>query len=143
MCQPDVGDICSPHLARSRDHYAAQQVRIDLVLRVRAAGVGAWRHTCRPQYAHQPLQALAINPVASCLQKRSHLAAAIKWPAGELLFNQAQQFQVQITSRPGRALCIDRCSLFASQLTLANHRQCSLRLNQGLACFYWHNPDFF
>lgn len=50
-----VRDIGAPNLIRSRDGHPAQQVWIDLVPRMRFAGVRARCHTGQAHTAHQPL----------------------------------------------------------------------------------------
>ena len=61
--QPNIGDVGAPHLVGADDIDAPEQVRINLVLRMRLAGVGAGRHACQAQCLHQAPHPLAIDGI--------------------------------------------------------------------------------
>jgi len=92
--QPDVRYVRTPHLVRARDRHAAQQVGIDLVLRLRLARVRPRRHARQSHAAHQALHALAIDDAARSLQEHHHAPAAVERSARVFLVDQAAQQQV-------------------------------------------------
>ena len=56
----------------------SEQVRIYLVLWMRAAGVWPWHHACQSQDSHQPLYPLAIDLIPFVTQVKFHLSATAK-----------------------------------------------------------------
>ncbi len=131
--QPDVGDVGTPGLVGPVNLHPPQQVGVDLVLRVRAAGVRARRHARQPQHPHQPLHPLAVDPVAHLPQVDRHLAAAVERMPGVLRVNQCQQGQ-----RPGvrfrpPARRVDRGTGNPGQFALAGQRQRPVRIDPALA----------
>lgn len=102
----------APHLVGPDHSHPAQQVRIDLVRGVCAAGVGPRCHTHPPHLSHQALYPLAIDRVTYCRQKYHHPASAIKRVPGVFLVDQAtvqkvafidhRRLLLRIDPRPGR-----------------------------------------
>lgn len=52
MRQPNIGDVGAPHLMGADDVDAPQQIRVNLVLRMRLAGIGAGRHARQTEGLH-------------------------------------------------------------------------------------------
>ena len=126
--QPDVGDIRAPDLVWPDHGNPAQQIGIDLVLRVRPARVGTRRHPRQPHLAHQASYPLAIDEVTHRLEKDHHLAAAVKRVPGVLFVDQATDQQIAFIDRLGLLLRIDRGARDAGQNALPNdgYRICSV-----------------
>jgi len=108
MRQANVGDVGAPDLVGACDGHASQQIRIDLVLWVRLAGVGAWRHPGQAHQSHQPLYPFAVDVMAFALQEDDHPATAVKGAAGVFLVHQAAQHQVGLVRFDGTGPGIDR-----------------------------------
>ncbi len=88
-----VSDIRAPNLVRMVDFQPAQQIGINLVPGMRPAGVRPRRHAREPQLPHQPLDPLAVDPVAQAAQVGRHLAAAVERMPRVFRVDQRQQFQ--------------------------------------------------
>lgn len=61
--QPDVGDVGAPDLVGADDLDTPEQIRVNLVLRMRLAGVGPGRHACQAQFLHQAPYPLAVHGI--------------------------------------------------------------------------------
>ena len=99
----------------------AQQVGIDLVLRVWTAGVGPRRHAGQPHCPHQPLYPLAIDDMARRLEKDHHLAAAVERMPCVFFVDQATEQQIAFIDRPGLLPRIDRGARYSCQHALPDH----------------------
>ena len=90
----DIRYICCPHLVRLIDRLAAQQIRIDFVLRMRLAGVPLWADRPQPKFAHQPSDA-APTPDGDPLAQQRHLqsTAAIHRMLGENPIEPVQKIE--------------------------------------------------
>ena len=95
----NVGDVGRPDVVRPLDRQVAQQIGIDLVLRVRSARPRLRPERCDPHPAHQPLHALAVRVDALGAQHRRHPARAEKRPGGEQLVDPAHQRRVVVVGR--------------------------------------------
>ena len=92
--QRDIGDICSPDLIRVINVQVPEQIRIYLVIRMRATGLLFGVNGFQAHEAHQPLNTLTVDLVAHPSQIIPHGAAA---PCGrfEILFiDKFHQFQI-------------------------------------------------
>jgi len=78
MCQPNVGDICPPHLIRPGHIDSPEKVGIHLVTRMRLAGIRPRCHSCKAHFSHQSLYFLAINVMICFFKKNHHLATAVE-----------------------------------------------------------------
>ncbi len=101
MRQSDVGEIRSPYLIGPDDDNTSEQIGVYLVLRVRTAGVWAWRHTRQPHFPHQTLDPFAIDIMACCFEKNYHFSAAIERMAGVFFVDQTTKEQIAFIDRPG------------------------------------------
>ena len=106
--QPDVRDVNAPHLTRSDHLNPSQQVGIDLVLGMRATGVGARRHSHPSDLTHQALYPFAVDRLALHFQKRHHFPAAVERGARELFVDQLAEQEVAFIDRSGFLLRIHR-----------------------------------
>ena len=70
----DVRYIGRPYLVRPVNCQAPQQVRVDLVLRMRPAGLGLWVNGLQTHKPHQTLNTLPIDFIAQPAQMVSHRA---------------------------------------------------------------------
>jgi len=59
--QSNVGDVSAPDLVGSADLRASQQVAVNRVLRVCAAGLVDWCHALQAHGLYQALDALAVD----------------------------------------------------------------------------------
>jgi site-specific DNA recombinase len=84
----------APDLARAVDLQTPQQVGIGRVLGMGLAGVRSRRQAHQPQHPHQPLDALAIDPVPKAPEIGRHPAAAVEGMSRVFRVDQRQQFQV-------------------------------------------------
>ena len=91
----NVSNIGAPDVVGPEDFHAAQQVRVDLVTRCRAAQVRFGIVGFDAQDAHQPLDALAVY-----LQLDGHFAASEKRTLQIQLVELAEQTQVLRALRP-------------------------------------------
>jgi hypothetical protein len=62
----DIRNVRAPHLIDPLDRDPAEQVRVDLMLRCRLAGVGALVDRHQPHQTHEPLDPLAIDLLLRC-----------------------------------------------------------------------------
>ena len=70
----DVRYIGRPYLVRPVNCQAPQQVRLDLVLQMRPAGLGLWVNGFQTHKPHQTLNTLPIDFIAQSAQMVSHRA---------------------------------------------------------------------
>jgi hypothetical protein len=106
--QPDGRDVNAPHRTRSDHLNPSQQVGIDLVLGMRATGVGARRPSHPSDLTHQALYPFAVDRLALHFQKRPPLPTAVERVPCELFVDQWAEQQVAFIDRPGFLLRIDR-----------------------------------
>jgi len=118
MRQPDVGYVRTPDLIGSDHRNTAQQIGINLVLGVRAAGVWPRCHAGQPHLPHQALYPFTIDGVARPLEKYHHFAAAIEWVPGVFLVDHATVQQIALIGWPGILPCIDRGAGYPGQKAL-------------------------
>ena len=93
-CQADVGHIRTPHRIWSLHGYAAQQIRIHLVLRMLVARVRPRCHPRQSHRAHKPLHPLAVDDMPQPAQTHHHAPTAVKRSACVLLVDQPAQQQI-------------------------------------------------
>jgi hypothetical protein len=91
----NVSNIGAPDVVGPEDLHAAQQIRVDLVTRRRAAQVRFGVQSFDAQNAHQPLDAFAVH-----LQLEGHFAASEERAFQIQLVDLAQQAQVLRALRP-------------------------------------------
>ena len=113
------------------------------MLRVRTAGVGAWRHTSQPHLPHQPLHPFTIDHVAGFLEKNHHLSAAVEWVPCIFLVNQMAEQQIAVISLPGDLPPINRGAGDACQHALPGYRHPLFFAHPSLANYDRLIPDFF
>jgi len=92
--EPDVRDVGAPDLVGPGDRNAPQQVRRDLVLGVRTTGVRARRDRRQPHAAHEALDALAVDRVATGSQLDHHASAPVERPPRVDLIDKPAEQQV-------------------------------------------------
>ncbi len=141
--QPDVRDVRAPNLVGSDDWDAAQQVGVNLVFRVWAAGVRTRRHAGQAHLPHQVLYPLAIDDVARHLEKHNHLAAAVKRAPRVLFVDQTAEQQIAFIDQFRFVLCIDRGAGDPGQNALLDDADWRLWADPGLPRHGRLIPDFF
>lgn len=124
-------------------HPASEQVRINIVLRVGLAGVRSWRHTCQPQYSHQPLYPLTIDLMPYAAQVYCHLAAAVERVTRVFSVDLPQQGQFLLVRFGNQMRRIDSGTGDACQFTLSGQRQWVLSVYPLPPVLYRLIPDFF
>ncbi len=90
----NVGYIGSPNLILSIYADVPQQVRINLVLRMRLAQMGLRIDGLQAHFPHQPLNMLSVDRMFVPSQMSSHLPGTVKRRKGVLLVNQTLQQKV-------------------------------------------------
>jgi site-specific DNA recombinase len=132
----------APHLVAAVDGQPAQQVRVDLVLRVRLAGVGPLVNRLQPHCPQQPPGPLGVDFVPQAAQVGRHPQHTVARRPRVLLVQQAHQREV-LRAFARRAV-VQAGAVQAQQLALpADAEPRVLRIDQppprgyGLAC------DFF
>jgi len=108
----------------------------------------ARRHARQTHLPHQALHALAVDPMARCVQEHRHAPAAVKRPAGVLLVDQRPQLQVVLVLAllPGCSInpAVHRRARHTGQLALTRQRQlCVLGFDPVQARLLTHGPSFF
>jgi len=95
----DITDVAGPHLVGPCDRHVPEQVGIDLVSL-------AWRTRAPfrvqrpdPHLTHQTLYALAIDPLAPCIELIADATAAVERKLKVDLVDQAHQREVLFTDR--------------------------------------------
>jgi site-specific DNA recombinase len=84
----------TPHRIWSLHGYAAQQIRIHLVLRMLTACVRPRRHPRQSHRAHESLHPLAVDDMPEPAQVHHHAPTAVKRPSRVFLVNQSAQQQI-------------------------------------------------
>src|SRR5215204_661338 len=97
----DIGYIRTPDLVRPINAQVPQQIRIDLVLRVRLARLRTLIDRRQAHLGHQSTDAMAPNTPAIAPQMTCHLARAVPGRLQELLVNQPQQSERLFALRTG------------------------------------------
>src|ERR1039458_7653169 len=87
----DVGDIRTPDLVRLVDGQMPQQIRIDLVPRMRLARLRVLVDRRQAHLGHQPTDMVAPNAPAVASQVSRHLPRAVPGRLQELLVEEAHQ----------------------------------------------------
>ena len=135
-------DIRAPDLVGPNHGNVAQQVGIDLVLRVRAAGVGARRHPGQPHRPHQLLYTFSIDGVAHFPEKDDHPAAAVE--GGRVNSSSIKWLCSRSLSSTGLVLpCIDRGAGYPGQGALLDDGNRISSIDPRLSDHGRLIPDFF
>ena len=90
----NVGDIGCPDLLGALDVKIPQEVRIDLMARMPAAGAGLGIDGLKPHPAHESLDPLAVDRVTLPFQMQGHAPAPVKGRFEVLLVHQTHQVQI-------------------------------------------------
>src|SRR5271166_5562745 len=138
--QRDVRDVRAPHLVRPLDRQTAQKIRIDLVFRVRLAGVRLLVDRLDPHQPHQTAHPFAVHRPAIPAQHRDHPARPIERRRQILLVDQPHQPQVVLAGR--RRAPIQRRAGNLQQAALSHDRQLAVgALDQRQPRGRGHGPD--
>src|SRR3984957_2267863 len=138
----DVSYIGAPHLVRPLNTQAAQQIRINLVIRVPLAGVGLLVDRLQSHHPHQPAHALAVYHHAILAQRRHHPPRPVERPLRIKLVHPTHQRQVVRVHR--RRLVIQRRAGDLQQLALRHDRKVRIVSVDQRATFAGpHGPDLF
>jgi hypothetical protein len=113
------------------------------VLQMGAAGVGPRCHARERQYAHQPLDPLAVDPMSHAAQVYRHLAATVKRVPCVFGINLHQQCQFLLIRCGGQARRINGGAGNTRKLALPGQCQRIIGADPVLAVFYRLIPDFF
>ena len=90
-----VGDVRRPRLIGVIDGQVPEQIGVNPMLRMRAAGVRLGVDRLDAHQPHQPLDAFAVDPAAMLAPEMpDHRTAAVEGGFQVLLVNQAHQLQV-------------------------------------------------
>ena len=89
-----VGDVCAPYLIWACNINASEQIRINLVLRVRKAGIWPRSHSCQSQNSHQSLNPLTVDDKPSDAQMHHHLSASVERVTRVFGINQSKYQQL-------------------------------------------------
>lgn len=136
-------DIGAPNLVRPGDRNTPQQVRIDLVLRARTAGVRARCNRRQPHAAHEALDALAVDLVAPATQLDHHASATVEWSSRVDLVEELTEQQVSAALRWRLPVSVRRRSRDTCQSTLAYDRNRIAGVDPALSDHGRLTPDFF
>src|SRR4029079_12327755 len=117
----DVGYVRAPDLVLPLDRQVAQQIRIDLVLRMRLTGLGPLIDRRQAHPGHQPTDAMAPDATAVAPQMPRHLPRAVPGRLQELLVDETHQKQV--LSAVWRGFAVERRAADRYQLALAHDRE--------------------
>lgn len=140
--QPNVGDIGAPHLVRSGERHASQQVRVNAVLGIGLRQPRFGVNGRQAHLAHQPQHPLAIHRIPGAAQHGGHPPTPVKRMRGVLLVQTAHQFQVQ-GARCGTPV-IPRAPVQPQQPALYRQRQGGMaRFDPPPPHGGGFSPDFF
>ena len=117
----DVTDVGGPHLVRPIDGHAPQQVGINLVLGMRAAGVRFRRDCPQAQLLHQPAYAPTSDQNTFTLEGYLQPPATVYRILGEYLVQTLEQ--VEFLSRVGLRVVIDAAARNSEQFGLPGNGQ--------------------
>jgi hypothetical protein len=112
----DVGDVRAPPLIDPLDRDPVEQVRVDLVLGCRLAGVQALVDRHQPHQTHEPLDPLAVDQVTLGRQPCRHPARAVIRP-GQILPVDQRHDRTVLLADLGRPP-IDRRARYCQQPAL-------------------------
>lgn len=113
----NVGDISCPDLVGAIDGQVSEQIWVNLVCRMRPAGMRLWVDCFYAHQSHQPLNAFTVDLTALSAEMSRHRPAAVGWRFHVLLVNQAHQLQV-FGFNP-RRLVVERGPAYVQKLALS------------------------
>ena len=131
---PDVCQIGAPDLIRSGDRYIPQEIRIDLVIRMRPAGSLPWIDRHDPHKLHQSIDSLRIDAITLIPQPVRHAGNPVKRMLCVLLIQEFHQPKIQCALPPPGVII--RGAVQTDELTAVFHGYPFPSCDQSLPLLY-------